>query len=253
MEITYRKKILCSILTAGMFLTAGCTQQPPQQNSEQNKEKVVKQVLYKRPDVKNAEESIALLKEGNERFTSGKLANIDVGTERRKELEKGQDPLAVVVGCSDSRVTPTVLFDQGLGDLFEIRVAGNVLDADAVGSIEYAVEHLHTPLIVVLGHQSCGAVTAAVETIETNAAAPGSIGSLVAKIKPAVEKVKDSNKQVDGKAFIEEAIEVNVKNVTKELEKSPIIKEKLEKDEVKIIGAKYLLDSGKVQWYEKEL
>lgn len=251
MQMTYRKKLLCSIVAVGMLFTAGCTSQSSQQNSIEKKEQVVKEVLYKRPTVKNAEESIALLKQGNERFAADKLANINVGNERRKELEKGQEPFAVVVGCSDSRVTPAVLFDQGLGDLFEIRVAGNVVDADAVGSIEYAVEHLHTPLIVVLGHQSCGAVKATVETIETNTEAPGSIGSLVAKIKPAVEIVKETDKQAEGKALVEEAVEVNVKNVTKELEKSPIIKEKLEKGEVKIVGAKYFLDSGKVDWYQE--
>ena len=248
-EMNYRKKVLWGMVVAGVLLS-GCRHQPVQKVSSQDSVSKVEQGTYKRPEVHGAEEAIELLKEGNERFASDQFANIDVGTERRAELTKGQNPFAVILGCSDSRTTPTVLFDQGLGDLFEIRIAGNVVDDNAMGSIEYAVDHLHTPLIVVLGHQSCGAVTSTVEAIENNATAPGSIGSLVDKIKPSVEKIKESHEHIDEKELVEEAILENVKSVTRELEKSPIIKEKLEKGEVKVIGAKYFLDSGKVEWIE---
>src|SRR5437773_6396301 len=106
---------------------------------------------------------------------------------RRAELTKSQHPFAIIVSCSDSRVPPEIVFDQGLGDLFVLRVAGNVIDDHSLGSIEYAVDHLAVRLIVVLGHQRCGAVKAAKETIDDNGKAPGHIESLVTAIRPAVD------------------------------------------------------------------
>src|SRR5205085_10520354 len=120
----------------------------------------------------------SLLKEGNGRFAAGKLAVKDVGAQRRATLAKGQHPFAVVLACADSRVPPELVFDQGLGELFVLRVAGNLADPFVLGSIEYAVEHLHTPLIVVLGHENCGAVAAAL----TKAAFPGNLGTLVKEV-----------------------------------------------------------------------
>src|SRR6059036_1627413 len=108
-------------------------------------------------------------------------------TKRREELAKSQHPFAVVLGCSDSRVPPEIVFDQGLGDLFVLRVAGNVINDESLGSIEYAVDHLAVRLIVVLGHQRCGAVKAEKDTIAAKGEAPGHIQSLVTAIKPAVE------------------------------------------------------------------
>src|SRR5947209_2306854 len=122
-----------------------------------------------------AEGAIKLLKEGNGRFAQGKLAAKDTGANRRALLAKGQHPFAVVLTCADSRVAPELVFDQGLGDLFVLRVAGNITDPFTLGSIEYAVEHLHTPLIVVLGHENCGAVAAALTKVEF----PGNLGTLI--------------------------------------------------------------------------
>src|SRR2546430_7064831 len=124
-------------------------------------------------------EAISKLKEGNGRYTSGNLQHPGQTTERRAELTKSQHPFAVIVSCSDSRVPPEIVFDQGLGDLFVLRVAGHVIDNHSLGSIEYAVDHLAVRLIVVLGHQSCGAVKAAKETITAKGKAPGHIESLV--------------------------------------------------------------------------
>src|SRR6266545_5016526 len=124
-------------------------------------------------------ETISKLKEGNGRYTSGNLQHPGQTAERRTELAKTQHPFATIVSCSDSRVPPEIVFDQGLGDLFIVRVAGKVLNDEGLGSIEYSVDHLGTRLILVLGHQSCGAVKAARETIAAKGKAPGHIESLV--------------------------------------------------------------------------
>jgi carbonic anhydrase len=120
-------------------------------------------------------EAISKLKEGNGRYVSGNLQHPGQTTERRTELSKSQHPFAVIASCSDSRVPPEIVFDQGLGDLFIFRVAGNVIDDHGLGSIEYAVDHLNVRLILVLGHQRCGAVQAAKETIAAKGKAPGEV------------------------------------------------------------------------------
>src|SRR5437868_4118399 len=132
-------------------------------------------------------EAISKLKEGNGHYTSGTLQHPGQTAERRTELANTQHPFATIVSCSDSRVPPEIVFDQGHGDLFIVRVAGNVINDEGLGSIEYTVDHLGTRLILVLGHQSCGAVKAARETIAAKGKAPGHIESLVQAIKPAVD------------------------------------------------------------------
>ena len=184
-------------------------------------------------------EAIAKLKEGNGRYASGKLQHPGQTTERRAELTKDQHPFAVIVSCSDSRVPPEIVFDQGLGDLFVVRVAGNVIDDHSLGSIEYAVDHLGARLIVVLGHQSCGAVKAAKETIAAKSKAPGHIQSLVTAIQPAVEATAKSD--------LGATVEANVKNVVQALRTStPILKPKVDSGEVQVIGGYYSLDTGAV-------
>ena len=184
-------------------------------------------------------EAIAKLKEGNGRYASGKLQHPGQMTERRVELTKDQHPFAVIVSCSDSRVPPEIVFDQGLGDLFVVRVAGNVIDDHGLGSIEYAVDHLGARLIVVLGHQSCGAVKAAKETIAAKSKAPGHIQSLVTAIQPAVEATAKSD--------LGATVEANVKNVVQALRTStPILKPKVDSGEVQVIGGYYSLDTGAV-------
>jgi carbonic anhydrase len=164
---------------------------------------------------------------------------------RREELAKSQHPFAIIVGCADSRVPPELVFDQGLGDLFVLRVAGNVVDDHSLGSIEYAVDHLAVRLVVVLGHQSCGAVKAAKETIAANGKAPGHIQSLVTAIQPAVKAA--------GKADLEATIEVNVKHVAQMLRSSmPVLKPKVDSGELQIVGAKYSLDTGAVRFLDEK-
>jgi carbonic anhydrase len=190
-------------------------------------------------------DAVSKLKEGNGRYTSGNLDHPGQTPERRAELAKDQHPFAVILSCSDSRVPPEIVFDQGLGDLFVVRVAGNVIDDHGLGSIEYAVDHLGARLIVVLGHQSCGAVKAAKETIAAKGKAPGHIQSLVTAIKPVVEAT--------AKDDLETTVKANVKHVVQALRSStPILKAKVDSGEVQVIGGYYSLDTGAVSLLDEK-
>jgi carbonic anhydrase len=190
-------------------------------------------------------EAISKLKEGNGRYTSGNLQHPGQTTARRTELAKTQHPFAAIVSCSDSRVPPEIVFDQGLGDLFIVRVAGNVINDEGLGSIEYSVDHLGTRLIVVLGHQRCGAVQAAKETIAAKGKAPGHIESLVTAIKPAVEATVNGD--------LDATIKANVKHVVDVLRSStPILKAKVDSREVQVTGAYYSLDTGSVTFLDEK-
>ena len=190
-------------------------------------------------------EAISKLKEGNGRYTSGNLQHPGQTTERRTELAKTQHPFATILSCSDSRVPPEIVFDQGLGDLFIVRVAGNVINDEGLGSIEYSVDHLGARLILVLGHQSCGAVKAAKETIAAKGKAPGHIESLVTAIKPAVEAT--------AKDDLETTIKANVKHVVDGLRSStPILKAEVDSGKIEVIGGYYSLDTGAVTFLDEK-
>lgn len=217
-------------------------------------------------------EAISRLKEGNSRFTAGnpqhphessddrshmaKYSYENAGTislgmtadeaaKRRAELTKSQHPFAIILSCSDSRVPPETVFDQGLGDLFIVRVAGNVLNDEGLGSIEYGVDVLGVGLIVVLGHQSCGAVDAAMKTIAAKGKAPGHIQSLVTAIKPVVDSTP--------KGDLETMIKANVKHVVDGLRSSkPILKNKVDTGDVHVIGGYYTLDTGAVTFLDEK-
>jgi carbonic anhydrase len=187
------------------------------------------------------DESLQKLMDGNKRYVEGAQINKDLGDSKRKEILKGQHPFATIITCSDSRVPPEHIFDQGLGDIFIIRVAGNVVDSIALGSIEYGAEHVGTPLLMLLGHSNCGAVTAA---LGAKGAPEGNIGAIVKKIQPAVKKAKKkggSNEEV-----LETAIKENVMNVYADVMKSPVIKELVHEGKLKIVAAEYDLATGKV-------
>lgn len=189
-----------------------------------------------------ADTKLQRLIEGNQRFSSGRLVQKEDVVGRRMELIKGQSPSAVVLSCSDSRVPPELVFDQGLGDIFVIRVAGNVAAPVELGSIEYAVEHLNVPLIIVLGHDKCGAVTAAIKGGKHE----GNIRSIIRKIAPSVRKAKATGKK--GEELLDAAIEENAKNVAAVLVKeSKVIKHLVEQKRLKIVAAKYEFESGKVE------
>ncbi|MGC2627942.1 MAG: carbonic anhydrase [Candidatus Udaeobacter sp.] len=190
-------------------------------------------------------EAITKLKDGNGRYTSGSLQHPGQTTDRRTELANVQHPFAVIVGCSDSRVPPEVVFDQGLGDLFIVRVAGNVMNNEGLGSIEYAVDHLGSRLILVLGHQRCGAVDAAKQTIAAKGKAPGHIQSLVTAIKPAVEAT--------AKDDLDTTIKANVKNVVQALRSStPILKAEVDSGKIQVVGGYYSLDTGAVTFLDEK-
>lgn len=192
----------------------------------------------------SADKAMEKLEKGNKRYTSGKMTHKNQGKKRRAETAKTQEPFAVIVTCSDSRVSPEVLFDLGMGDIFVVRSAGNIVDDIGIGSIEYAVEHLGAKLIVVLGHERCGAVKATVDGGE----APGHIKKIVEKIKPSVEKAKK-----DKGDLLDNSIMKNVTAVVKELANAkPFLKEKAASGEIKVVGAYYDLDSGKVSGVQAE-
>ncbi|MEG3834682.1 MULTISPECIES: carbonic anhydrase [unclassified Microcoleus] len=179
------------------------------------------------------------LMEGNERYIEQKRTFPDQARSRVVEVAQGQHPFATILACSDSRVAPEIIFDQGLGDLFDIRVAGNFLDDVVLGNIEYATLELGVPLLVILGHERCGAVKAALD----GKAVPGHISTLVAAIKPAV----DSTKGQTGDAW-DNAVRANVKmNVNKLQSSSPILAEAVKAGKLKVVGGRYDLDSGKVE------
>jgi carbonic anhydrase len=192
------------------------------------------------------DEALARLKEGNARYVSGAPQHPNQQQDRRSATASGgQHPLATILGCSDSRVPPEILFDSGIGDIFVIRVAGNVADTDEVGSIEYAVDHLGTPVLVVLGHTQCGAVTA----VAKNAEVHGKVVPLVAKIRPAVAKTKMLYPQSSGEDFINEAIRANVwQSIEEILRTSPVTAKKVQDGQLKVVGAIYHIDTGSVHW-----
>lgn len=184
------------------------------------------------------QEVLQRLKNGNERFVADKLEHLQQDSSRRKELVSGQEPYAIVLSCADSRVAPETTFDTGLGELFIIRVAGNVANTSSIASIEYAVAHLGTKVIVVLGHQSCGAVTAAANGGDNGY----NLNHLLSHITPAVSASKEG-------AAINDIVKTNASlNAQELISRSAIIKDAVENKGVEIVAAYYNLDSGKVDF-----
>lgn len=195
----------------------------------------------------SADAVIQRLKSGNARFVTGTSEHGNLSAVRRAQTAaEGQKPIATILDCSDSRVPVEQIFDQGVGDLFTIRVAGNVADTDEVGSVEYGVGHLGTPVLIVLGHTGCGAVTAVAKKAEVH----GSIPALVDNIVPAVERVrKRTGAGKTDDAFIGLCIRENVfQSIADLLERSPELAARLREQKVKIIGALYHLEDGQVEW-----
>jgi carbonic anhydrase len=176
---------------------------------------------------------------GNARYAAGSVAHPHQSEARRAEVAKGQKPFAIVVGCADSRTAPELVFDQGLGDVFVTRLAGSIVDDAALGSIEYGVDHLGASLIMVLGHERCGAVDAAMK----GGKAPGKIGAVVKPILPAVETVKKS-----GHPTLDAAIEENARRIAAGLpHRSSILADRVKAGTLKIVAAYYDLDTGRVR------
>lgn len=195
------------------------------------------------------EQALQMLTEGNLRFALGQPAHPNASFSRRLvTTTDGQAPFATVIACSDSRVPVEILFDQGVGDLFVIKVAGNVADTDEIGSAEYGVDHLGTPVLMVLGHTYCGAVTA----VTTGAEVHGSIPQLVDNILPAVEKAKHAHPEAETPALINAAIEENVWQAIDDImSKSHAIAERAAAGKVVLVGAIYDILTGKVRILER--
>lgn len=185
-------------------------------------------------------EAVARLQEGNKRFVESRHIHPNQGTERRSELLKGQEPFTAILGCSDSRVPLEIIFDQGLGDLFVVRVAGNVADDIVSASIEYAVEHLHVPLVVVLGHQNCGAVQSAVK----GGHAPGHLPTLLEALQPAVQLGK-AESQDD---VVDRAVRANIRLTADAISNSGVVSGLAREGGVEVVGAYYSLETGRVEF-----
>jgi carbonic anhydrase len=194
----------------------------------------------------SSDEVLNRLKEGNLRFATGHSAHPHADLARMTDTAShGQHPVVTVLSCSDSRVPVELLFDQGIGDVFVVRVAGNVCAVDELGSIEYGADHLGTPVLVVLGHTHCGAVTA----VATGAEVHGHIRPLVDHIKPALDKAQHSHPELHGEALVPAAIEANVWQAIEDvLNQSPVVRQRAKDHKLKVVGAIYEIENGSVKW-----
>jgi len=200
----------------------------------------------------NADKALQTLIEGNQRYIAGTSDDAELTiTTRRQSINAGQSPFAVILGCSDSRVPVELVFNQGLGDLFVIRVAGNIAAPSQIGSVEYACQHLGTRLVVVLGHSHCGAINATVDSLlgELDELSPN-IASIVDHVSPAVHPVVMHKQYTDKDELINQAMRANVEQSVSGLQmRSPILRDMVNKNKIKIIGAEYSIETGVVDFY----
>jgi carbonic anhydrase len=198
-------------------------------------------------------QALQRLREGNERFVSGARKSDTLASHlRRSKLLEGQEPFGIILGCSDSRVPAELVFDQGLGDLFVIRVAGNIVASSQVGSVEFAAERFGTPLVVVLGHSRCGAVQATLEelTRPTQNQSRG-LRSIVDRVRPAVEGLLATGLRSDPEALLREAVRTNVRISANQLRHgSEILERRIQRDGLLIVGAEYSLETGVVDFFD---
>jgi carbonic anhydrase len=197
-----------------------------------------------------ADEALARLVEGNGRFLRGATRTGSLQRKALADLARGQQPFATVLGCSDSRVPPEWVFDTGLGELFVVRVAGNVLSPEIAGSLQYAGAHLQTPLFVVLGHEECGAVHAALETKHEGARHSSRIQVLVESILPALPEF---DPQLSPQARLARAVESNVRWTVRRILNSPEGQARVAEGRMKIVGAIYEIESGRVRFLSDEV
>ncbi|MGP5230939.1 carbonic anhydrase [Psychrobacter celer] len=204
---------------------------------------------------KTGQEALELLKEGNARYVDS-LTNPDPAMQRRPELISDQDPLAIILGCSDARVPVEIVFDQGLGDLFVIRVAGNVVAPSQIGSVEFAAEQFGTKLVVVLGHSHCGAVTACVEAlINPEQNYTPNLQSIVDRIRPSVYNLHElataNGQDVDADELLDRSISANVRMSVSQIKHgSRALEDLTTSGKLLIVGAEYDLETGKVRFLE---
>jgi carbonic anhydrase len=202
----------------------------------------------------SAEEALARLKEGNQRFVAG-IRSVDSPIQQvlNKDISDNQSPFAIILGCSDSRVPAEIVFDQGLGDLFVIRVAGNIVAPSQIGSVEFAVEQFGSPLVVVLGHTLCGAVSATINALEQPPADGHSKNmlSIVKRIRPTVEPLFHTELRKDRERLMEASIRANIMAAVNHLSHgSQTLETYLTDEKIKIVGAEYSLKTGEVIFFD---
>jgi carbonic anhydrase len=202
--------------------------------------------------VVDAAAALARLRDGNRRFVAGDLTDQALSQKKRRALAADQAPFAIILGCSDSRVPAELVFDQGFGDLFVIRVAGNIVAPSQVGSVEFAASKFGTKLVVVMGHSQCGAITAAVEELLDGATNESqNLRSIVDRVRPAVDAVIAGRRDVDRATLVREAVWANVRTSVDHLRHGSELLEKLVQNEgLVIVGAKYSLDTSVVKFLE---
>ena len=194
-----------------------------------------------RPEITDPDAALDRLVQGNRRFVAGQMQHPDQDPGHRLQVSQGQQPFATILTCSDSRLPPEVLFDQGLGDLFVVRVAGNIVDPAALGSVEYAVGHLDTPLVLVIGHEHCGAVEATLESIQHHSTPHGSVAALVTAITPAVAVAEQRPGDL-----LDNTVRANAEMSRDAITKSAELTGPLSAGELKVLAAYYSLDDGTV-------
>ena len=198
-----------------------------------------------------AHEALQRLRDGNRRFVD-EVRGRAASRERRQELAAGQEPFAIILGCSDSRVPAEIVFDQGLGDLFVIRVAGNIVAPSQVGSVEFAAARFETRLVVVLGHTSCGAIQATVDELGRRSEEQSrNLRSIVDRIRPSVEPLLGTSLARDREALMHEAVRANIRMSVNQLRHgSEVLEQLIDTGGLRVVGAEYSLDTGVVEFFD---
>ena len=197
-------------------------------------------------------DALRWLREGNQRFVANQAAGRVLSIPTRSDLVEGQEPFAIILGCSDSRVPAELIFDQGFGDLFVIRVAGNIVAPSQVGSVEFAAAKFGTRLVVVLGHSHCGAIGATLDELEGRATTESkNLRSIVDRVRPAVETVLGSERTKDGPALFREAVRANVRASAAHLRHgSELLERLIRKEGLLVVGAEYSIETGAVDFFD---
>lgn len=201
----------------------------------------------KEPQVTTPQEALDRLKQGNSRFFSGDSNNDIITANARRAQIMTQSPFAVVLGCSDSRVPIEIVFNQSLGDVFSIRVAGNIVDPATLGSIEYAIKHLNSKILVIMGHEGCGAVTAATWPVQEQQKEPENVRYLLDAVSPSVQNLP---KIRDKKARMREAVIANIRWQVAKVKQNPVVAAAIESNQIQVVGAFYDISSGAVDFLE---
>ena len=203
--------------------------------------------------MQKAQQALDKLIEGNRRFVA-EVQNQAMQSQdaRGYRLVPRQEPFAIIIGCSDSRVPAEIVFDQGLGDLFVIRVAGNIIAPSQVGSVEFAAERFGTPLVLVLGHSNCGAIEATVEELaRPSESRSPNLRAIVDRIRPSVESLLEAGLELESDRLIEQAVRANIRASANQLRHgSPILEKLIEKEELMVVGAEYCLETGSVDFFD---